>query len=320
MVPDSASKARCFREMRRLTCFPGSTPYSARICRTAPTSSCTMPNSFSAFSSGARLSGRGHSERTIVSSGRRPGKRFHRASVMNGMMGCRVCSATSKVRATTARATSPPGVAAVEAWLYLLQVPVRQVAPEEMIDGGSGLIEPVFLVVGSGHADHGIAAGDDPPVGEAPARSVESHPGTCPRAVEWLRRRDDPRGAPRSIPVGEVGQDEPAGVPDLVGEIPPRRKRGLEVVGVEDHIECPPTFRQSLCNEVRRRRISQPPPAGRSRCPATSTSCGAGCLAPSRAGRRSRTGISPMNSHPAITIRATQKNRISGAVTSTEPG
>ena len=31
-------------------------------------------------------------------------------------------------------------------------------------------------------------------------------------------------------------------------------------------------------------------------------------------------GVSPRNQHPAMTMRETQKNRISGAVTSTSPG
>ncbi len=45
---------------------------------------------------------------------------------------------------------------------------------------------------------------------------------------------------------------------------------------------------------------------------ATWTSCGAGCRAPCRGGTRCVNGMSPMNSQPAITMRATQKKRISG--------
>ena len=190
-------------------------PYSARMPRIAPTTCWTRPNSVSASASCARSSGRGHGATEIEASAGRPGNRRQSASVTNGMTGWSSRSATSNVCVATARATSPPGYVAVEPGLDLLDVPVGQVAPEEAIDRGGGLVETELLVGLGGLAHGGVAAGEDPAVGQESALRAGPH------------RCDPASGRGGAV---EVGQDESAGVPQLVGEVPARRERGLEVV------------------------------------------------------------------------------------------
>ena len=92
------------------TAWPGCTPYSARMPRMAPTTSCTSPNSRERLGilGAARRGGATappRSRRFL----RPAGNRRQSVSVTNGMTGWSRRSATSKVWAATARATSPPG-------------------------------------------------------------------------------------------------------------------------------------------------------------------------------------------------------------------
>ena len=171
------------------------------------------------------------------------------------------------------------GRVAVEPRLDRLDVPVGEVAPEEVVDRGGRLVEPEPLV-GLGGA----------------SRTVASHRAMIHRSASVSssgaqRRRGEPGERPgRAV---EVGQDEAAGVPELVGEVAPGRERGLEVVGIEDHVGAHRHARDRRCSAARRRRSARPPRAGRSRCPATWTSCDAGCRARCRGGRRCGTGCRP---------------------------
>ncbi len=114
-----------------------------------------------------------------------------------------------------------PCLIAVEPRLDLLDVPVGQLAPHEAIGGRRGLVQPEPLER-LGYFDHGgIAAGQDPAIGQ----------------LELVRPNHvGGRSGQRAAGAIEVGEDEASGVPELVGEVATWRERRLDVVGIENDV------------------------------------------------------------------------------------
>ena len=113
------------------------------------------------------------------------------------------------------------GLVAVESGLDGLEVPVGQVVPEEAVSRAGGVVQ-AQLVESLGRLQHGgLASGDDPAVGQGELVPAD-HVGEVAR-----QRPHRPR---------QLGEDQAAHVPELVGEVPARREGGLDVAGVEEQV------------------------------------------------------------------------------------
>ena len=177
-------------------------------------------------------------------------------------------------------------LAVVQARLDDLEVPVAELRPEEVVEVERGMGEVVARRASRVHRRRSSAA----------AARGSSGPRT-------RRVRPGPGSASR------VQQDQARGVPHLVGEVAAL----LDAVGRVAHVLASRTSPAGR-SAARRRRGRRSRPAGRSRCPATSTSAGRRAPGSRSARRRRRNGMSPANSRPIITIRATQRKMISRAV------
>ncbi len=151
--------------------------------------SWTNPKSRNASASSARPSGRGHGATEIEAcSGttREPlperlgDERHHRVQQAKGDVERLRHDGPGDIAA---------GQVAVEPWLDLLDVPVGEVAPDEAVDRGRGLVQPEALVRLGRLAHRDLAARDDPPVGQG----------------ELVAPHDVLRGSPRGVAAGRPG-------------------------------------------------------------------------------------------------------------------
>ena len=220
---------------------------------------------------------------------RGPGGSYQISSVTNGITGCSRASARSSTRrGASPRPSSSP---VVEARLDDLQVPVAELRPEERVELERRVGEVVGLELLADRGDRALQA-----------RGIQRSSTLAPR-----------RG-PGSTSAG-VEQDQPRGVPHLVGEVAALLDLGLgeaDVLGRRHRQQA----EAERVGAVGRRS----PRAGRCRCRGSSTSGGRrGPGSPS--GRRRRgTGSSPANSIPVMIIRATQRKMMSRAVVRTSVG
>ena len=261
------------------TAWPGCTPYSARIARTAPTSSCTSPNSRSAVGVLGAAVGTGprrDRDRRI----RRP-----TGETAPQRLGDERHDRMEEPERHVERLHRhrPRDVAArrlaVEPRLDLLDVPVREVAPDEPVDRRGGLVESEPLVRLGGLAHGDLAAGDDPPVGQGELAPAHHGRGSG---------RPSGRGGPSRLP----RMNRPA-FHSLLAKLRPGAEGRLEVVGIEDDVGAHRHARHQRVAErvgaVAPHHLERIDPVAR----ATWTSCGAGCRAPSRAGTSGCTAARP---------------------------
>src|SRR5829696_1730161 len=202
------------------TTWPGAIPYSARIPRIAPTSSCTRPKSRNASGSWSAICpwprcdrDRGSFRAAREFSPERLGNERHHG----------VQEAECHVERLGDHCAShvAAGLLTVEPWLDLLDVPVRQVAPDEAVDGPGGFVQAKALVRLRCFNYSSVAAGQDPSVRQGEL-FLPHHYGMI-----------SPEGSRRAI---QIRQYESSRIPQLVREVAGRRKGGLQILGIQNYV------------------------------------------------------------------------------------
>ncbi len=161
----------------------------------APTSSWTSPKSRSASGSSARRSGRGHGATTIEACSLAAGEPLPQRLGDERHHGVEQAERDIERLGRDRARHVTAGDVAVEPGLDLLDVPVGEVAPDEVVDGRRGLVQAEPLV-GLGRLAHGrLAPRDDPAIGQGelvPPHHVSAPPASGRGGPSRLERMNRP--------------------------------------------------------------------------------------------------------------------------------